>query len=98
MFQITSGPPTVAVRINKGRPTSLSRQAGVTKAPVVMDNAVAYLEVKVTQKMDVRRHTIFTGNLVGADVISNEECMTYAYYHQVKRGTTHKAAPRYIAE
>ncbi len=73
-------------------------KTGVTKAPVVMDNAVAYLEAKVTQEMDVGTHTVFIGELVDADVVSNEECMTYAYYRQVKQGITPKAAPVYIAE
>ncbi|MFC1955671.1 rubredoxin [Chloroflexota bacterium] len=73
-------------------------KTGVTKAPVVTDNAVAYLEAKVTQEMDVGTHTVFIGELVDADVVSNEDCMTYAYYHQVKRGTTPKSAPSYIAE
>jgi hypothetical protein len=33
---------------------------------------------------------------VGADVLGEGEPMTYAYYHQVKRGTTPKTAPSYI--
>ena len=43
-------------------------------------------------------HTIFAGEVVGAEVIREGEPMTYAYYHQVKRGTTPKTAPSYIAE
>jgi rubredoxin len=46
----------------------------------------------------VGTHTIFIGELVGADVVSEGEPMTYAYYHQVKRGTTPRSAPSYIAE
>ena len=76
----------------------INYQIGVTQAPVVIDNAVAYLEAKVNQEVDVGTHTIFIGELVDADVISEEECMTYAYYHQVKRGTTPKTAPSYIEE
>ncbi len=43
-------------------------------------------------------HTIFVGELIGADVIKEGEPMTYAYYHQVKRGTTPKTAPSYVKE
>ena len=76
----------------------INYKIGETQAPVVIDNAVAYLEVKVTQEVDVGTHTIFIGELVDADVITEEECMTYEYYHQVKRGTTPKTAPSYIEE
>ncbi len=73
-------------------------ETGKTQAPVVIDHALAYLEARVIQEVDVGTHTIFTGELVGADIIKEGEPMTYAYYHQVKRGTTPRAAPSYIAE
>ena len=76
----------------------INYKMGETQAPVVIDNAVAHLEARVTQEVDVGTHTIFIGEVVNADVISEEECMTYAYYHQVKRGTTPKTAPSYIEE
>jgi ferric-chelate reductase [NAD(P)H] len=69
---------------------------GETKAPIVLDHSVAYLEAKVINQVDVGTHTIFIGEIVGADVLGESEPMTYAYYHQVKRGTTPKTAPSYI--
>jgi len=69
---------------------------GETKAPIVLDHSVAYLEAKVIHQVDVGTHTIFIGEVVGADVIGEGEPMTYAYYHQVKRGTTPRTAPSYI--
>ncbi|MBI2850607.1 MAG: flavin reductase [Chloroflexi bacterium] len=72
---------------------------GKTGAPVVLDNAVAYLEAKVANQIDVGTHTIFVGDIVDAEIVSEKElCMTYDFYHQVKRGTTPTAAPTYIAE
>jgi ferric-chelate reductase [NAD(P)H] len=71
---------------------------GKAGAPLVTENAVAYLEAKVIQGVDVGSHTIFIGNIVDADVISDEASMTYEYYHQVKRGTTPRTAPSYIEE
>jgi len=68
---------------------------GETKAPIVLDNTLAYLEAKVINSVDVGTHTIFIGELVGAEAIQEGEPMTYAYYHQVKRGTTPKTAPSY---
>jgi flavin reductase (DIM6/NTAB) family NADH-FMN oxidoreductase RutF/rubredoxin len=76
----------------------INYKIGETQAPVVTDNALAYLEAKVIQEVDVGTHTIFIGELVGADVLKEGEPMTYAYYHQVKRGTTPKTAPSYIEE
>jgi flavin reductase (DIM6/NTAB) family NADH-FMN oxidoreductase RutF len=71
---------------------------GETGAPVVIENAVAYLEAKVKQEVNVGTHTIFIGEVVNAEVISEEVCMTYDYYHQIKGGKTPKAAATYIEE
>lgn len=48
------------------------------------------------QEMDVGTHTIFVGEVIDADVVSEKSCMTYDYYQQVKRGTTPVAAPSYV--
>jgi flavin reductase (DIM6/NTAB) family NADH-FMN oxidoreductase RutF/rubredoxin len=71
---------------------------GETGAPIVLDHSLSYLEARVINQVDVGTHTIFIGELVGADVLKEGEPMTYAYYHQVKRGTTPKTAPSYIEE
>ena len=71
---------------------------GKRQAPVVIDNTLAYLEAKVIQEVDVGTHTIFIGELVGGETVKEGEPMTYAYYQQVKRGTTPKTAPSYIEE
>jgi len=76
----------------------INYKLGETQAPLVTNHALAYLEAKVIQDLDVGTHTIFIGELVGAEVIGEDEPMTYAYYHQVKRGTTPKTAPSYIEE
>jgi flavin reductase (DIM6/NTAB) family NADH-FMN oxidoreductase RutF len=70
----------------------------VTGSPVVLDNVTACLEIKVSQEVDLGTHTIFIGAITAADVISDKASMSYAYYHQVKRGTTPKAAPSYVAQ
>ncbi len=71
---------------------------GETGAPIVTDNTVSYLEARVTKEMDVGTHTIFIGEVVAGEVLSELKCMTYEYYHEVKRGTTPKTAPSYVAE
>jgi len=76
----------------------INHKIGVTEAPIVTDHTLAYLEARVTQEVDTGTHSIFIGEVVGAEVINEGEPMTYAYYHQVKRGTTPKTAPSYIEE
>jgi len=71
---------------------------GETGAPIVTDNTVSYLEARVTKEVDVGTHTIFIGEVVAGEVLSELKCMTYEYYHEVKRGTTPKTAPSYVAE
>ena len=71
-------------------------KTGTTGAPIVTDNSVAWYEAKVKNEVDVGTHTIFIGEVVDADVLSEEPPMTYAHYHEVKRGTTPKTAPSYI--
>jgi flavin reductase (DIM6/NTAB) family NADH-FMN oxidoreductase RutF/rubredoxin len=74
----------------------ISQQTGVTGAPIITDHTTAYLEAKVSHHLDVGTHTIFVGELVGADLLTEEKCMTYEHYHEVKRGTTPKSAPSYV--
>ncbi len=78
--------------------SGVNYKLGQTKAPLVLDNATSYLEAKVTKDMDVGTHTIFVSEIVDGDVLNEKPCMTYEYYHQVKRGTTPKTAPSYVEE
>jgi len=71
---------------------------GTTGVPVVIDYAVSYLEARVTKEIDVGTHTVFIGEVVDAEVLNDKECMTYSYYHMVKKGTTPTTAPHYIEE
>ncbi len=73
-------------------------KTGQTGAPVILDNATAYLEAEVIQNVDVGTHTIFIGRIVAAAVLTDDPCLTYEYYQQVKRGTTPMTAPSYIAK
>lgn len=76
----------------------INYKTGETGVPIVLDNAVSYIEAKVTNEMDVGTHTIFIGEVINAEVISDEVCMTYEHYHQIKGGKTPKAAATYIDE
>jgi flavin reductase (DIM6/NTAB) family NADH-FMN oxidoreductase RutF/rubredoxin len=76
----------------------INYKLGETGAPIVLDNTLAYLEAKEINQIEVGTHTIFIGEIVAADIVKEGEPMTYAYYHDVKRGTTPKTAPVYIEE
>lgn len=65
--------------------------------PVVKD-ACACIVCDVIDKMETSTHTVFLGKVVDADVLNQEDPMTYAYYHKVVKGKSPKNAPTYIAE
>lgn len=69
---------------------------GKTSAPIVLDHTLAYLEAKLTGKLELTTHTLFAGEVVEAEVIKEGAPMTYAYYHQVKGGKTPERAATYI--
>jgi flavin reductase (DIM6/NTAB) family NADH-FMN oxidoreductase RutF/rubredoxin len=64
--------------------------------PYLTDHALAFIEARVIQDVDAGTHTIFIGVMTDADVLKDGTPMTYAYYHQVKRGTTPPSAPTFV--
>jgi len=78
--------------------SGVNYKIGQIGAPIVLDNTTSYLEARVTKEMDVGTHTIFVGEIVDGEILNEKPCMTYEYYHQVKRGTTPKTAPSYVEE
>lgn len=71
---------------------------GKNGAPIVLDWTIGYLECEVVDSMNVGTHTIFIGKVTEAELLKDEEPMTYAYYHTVKGGKSPKTAPTYIEE
>jgi len=71
---------------------------GTTKVPVVLENTVSYIEVELEKELDCGTHTIFVGNIVDCDVVSDAEPLTYAYYQNVKGGKSPKTAPTYVKD
>lgn len=65
--------------------------------PIVSD-ACAYLVCDVIDKMETDTHTVFLGKVVDCDVLKTDTAMTYAYYHQVIKGKSPKAAPTYLPD
>jgi flavin reductase (DIM6/NTAB) family NADH-FMN oxidoreductase RutF/rubredoxin len=77
---------------------NVTYKQGKTKAPIVLDHTLAYLEAEVIDKIDVGTHTIFIGKIQDAAVLSQEPVMTYEYYHVVKGGLSPKSAPTYNSD
>ena len=71
----------------------------ITKEEIsVIPDACGYIVCKVIDQMETETHTVFLGEVLDADVLKNEEPMTYAYYHKVVKGKSPKNAPTYIPE
>jgi len=71
---------------------------GKTKTPIILDNTLAYFEAKLIDKIDVGAHTIFVGNVEDGEILTEENPMTYEFYHKVKGGYSPKTAPTYSGE
>ncbi|MDP4290728.1 MAG: flavin reductase [Bacteroidota bacterium] len=70
---------------------------GETGVPIVLNEAIAYLECRVIQTIDVGTHLMFIGELVQAELLDNtREPLTYLYYRQVRKAFAPKNAPTYI--
>ena len=65
-----------------------------TGVPIVTEDCLAWFECKLTRKMDVGSHILYIGEVLDAKTMSlNEAPLTYAYYHEVKRGVAPANAP-----
>ncbi len=65
-----------------------------TGVPIVTEDCLAWFECKLTSKMDVGSHILYVGEVLDAKSLSlNEAPLTYAYYHEVKRGVAPANAP-----
>jgi len=72
-------------------------------AQIIMSGSAENLankKMSKTQAVKVLRRfqPIFIGKVVEAEVLKDEEPMTYIYYHEVKRGKVPKTAPAHIKE
>ncbi len=69
-----------------------------TGAPIVIDSSVAWFDCVVLNSMDVGTHYLIIAEVVDGDVLSDEDPLTYAYYHTKYKMRSPKNAPTYIAE
>lgn len=69
---------------------------GITGAPIVTDNTLAWFECRVMQTVDVGTHLLFTAEIVNTKLVEDGEPLTYSYYREVRKGKAPKNAPTYI--
>jgi len=69
---------------------------GENGCPVFQEHTVGYLEGTVTKELDSGTHSLFVGRVTDAKTFNDNDPMTYAFYHEVKRGTTPKTAPTFL--
>lgn len=62
----------------------------------VIKDAVGYLICDVVDKLDTETHTIFLGKIINGEMLHNAIPMTYAYFHEVRKGKSPKNAPTFI--
>ena len=75
----------------------LDLKYGETGVPVVLNEAVAFLECRVVDTYDLGTHLMFIGELVQADVLDKgKEPLTYHRYRRVKKGVAPKNAHTYV--
>ena len=73
----------------------VDHKLGKNKVPIIKDFTIACLEANVINKVDVGTHTIFIGNVLNGEILTEDKPMTYEYYHKVKGGYSPKTAPTY---
>jgi flavin reductase (DIM6/NTAB) family NADH-FMN oxidoreductase RutF/rubredoxin len=70
---------------------------GETGTPIILNDCIAYLELKVVQTFDIGTHLIFIGELVQSKTLDDsKEPITYAFYRQVRKAVAPKNAPTYV--
>ncbi|MDD2233531.1 MAG: flavin reductase [Desulfitobacteriaceae bacterium] len=72
---------------------TISNKRGITGAPVLLEKSIGYLEAEVINSIDSETHTVFIGKVINSEVFNDDEPMTYAYYHQIKRDSAPPPAP-----
>ena len=84
--------------------TNFDKFAGIETRQTILGDpftpacASSVVACEVVQTLDVGTHTIFVGEVKDAEVLSDAEALTYAYYHGVLKGKTPPKASSYVAE
>lgn len=75
---------------------NVTHHDGPTGAPYVQDWTLAALDARVISTVEVHTHLLFVGEVVGAESFREGTPLTYADYHRLKKGKSHKNSPTSI--
>ena len=64
----------------------------------VLKQCCAWFTLEVVQQMNAGTHIVFLAKVLDCDRITAQQPMTYAYYHNVLKMKSPKAAPTYVEE
>jgi flavin reductase (DIM6/NTAB) family NADH-FMN oxidoreductase RutF/rubredoxin len=70
----------------------------VTGAPVVIDSAVAWLDCRIKETLDLGTHMLLIAEVADGGVLSDDEPLTYAWYREKFKMLSPKNAPTYIEQ
>ena len=71
---------------------------GKTGAPIILDKCIAYIECEMENSIDTGTHILFTGKVVDADVLNEEDPLTYTWYRDHIKGKSPEKSPTYISD
>ena len=95
----TSGTVIGALGFNSGRDTDKLKNVRhkVLKegVPVLREHICCWFLCRVVDSVGVDSHTVFLGEIIAGSDEYKGKPMTYAYYHEVIKGTAPKNAPTY---
>ncbi len=66
--------------------------------PYPLENICARYSCRIVDTVDLETHVMFIGVCEEAEIMGEQEPLTYAYYRNVIKGGTPKAAPSYQAK
>lgn len=77
---------------------SVKTEKAISGAPIVMNESVAWFDCKVVRQFDLGSHMLVIGEILESKLISDEEPLTYDYYHEKYKMFAPKNAPTYIEQ
>ena len=75
---------------------NVEHETGVTGCPVVMENALSFIEAAVFKEIDLGTHTLFIGNALASKVFGKGPSLTYRYYQDELNGRISENAPTFL--
>lgn len=69
---------------------------GENGCPIITENTVAAIELKLVNQIDMGSHTLFVGQVLKTEKFSDATPLTYKYYRENIKGKTPKESPTHI--